>query len=53
MTSVGYGDHVPYTYPGKVVIIVASLWGSVMISLIILAVSKVFDMTEKQEKALR
>lgn len=53
MTSVGYGDYVAQSYPGKCVIMFTALWGCFMISLFILAVSKVLEMTQQQERALR
>ena len=45
MTTVGYGDYQPYTYPGKIVIMFTALWGAFMISLILLTVSNIFKMS--------
>jgi len=42
LTTVGYGDLSPNTYPGKIVIIFTALWGAFMISLLLLTVSNVF-----------
>ena len=53
LTTVGYGDISPKTEPGKFLILFAALWGAVMISLVVVMVSKIFEMTENQEKALR
>ena len=44
MTTVGYGDLAPHTVPGKVVSIFAALVGGFLISLLVLAVSSVFDL---------
>lgn len=53
LTTVGYGDIVPKTFPAKLIIMFTALWGAVMISLVVVMVSKLFEMTENQEKALR
>lgn len=42
LSTVGYGDLSPDTYPGKFVIIFTALWGAFMISLLLLTVSNVF-----------
>ena len=44
MTTVGFGDFSPNTYPGKVIIMFTALWGAFMISLLVLTVSNVFDL---------
>lgn len=53
LTTVGYGDIQPRTVPGKIIIMFTAIWGAVLISLIVVMVSKIFEMTENQEKALR
>jgi hypothetical protein len=53
LTTVGFGDFTPKTYGGKVIIIIASLWGAFMISLLVLSVSSTFDLKENQLNALR
>lgn len=47
LTTVGYGDIQPETIPGKIIIMFCALWGAVMISLVVVAVSKVFDLGDK------
>jgi len=42
MTTVGYGDEYPATTGGQWVIIVTSLWGTFLISLLILSVADIF-----------
>ena len=49
----GYGDIAPLTIPGKVLIMFISLWGAFMISLIVLTVSSVFNLSKNQLKAMR
>ena len=46
LTTVGFGDFSPKTYPGKIIIMMTSIWGAVMISLVVLVVSNVFDLTK-------
>ena len=41
MSTVGYGDVVPVTYPGKVVAMIACLWGAFVISLSVVVLSNV------------
>ena len=44
MTTVGYGDIKPNTLPAKFLVMITAIWGAIMISLIVLAVSSVFDL---------
>ena len=46
MTTVGYGDVFPHTVPGRIVAILAALVGAFLISLLVLAVSSVFDLNQ-------
>lgn len=52
ITSVGYGDFSPKSFIGRMVIMLCSIWGAVLISFIVLVVSNVFSLTEDQERAL-
>ena len=47
LTTVGYGDITPHTYPGKVIIMFCALWGAFMISLLVLTVGSYFNLNEK------
>lgn len=53
MTTVGFGDFRPQTYPGKTVIMFTALWGAFMISLLVLTVSNVFGLSKNQNQALQ
>jgi len=53
MTTVGYGDISPSTTPGKVVTIILALTGTFMISIVVVTVSSIFDLSDNQKMALR
>jgi len=46
MTTVGYGDYSPKTYQGKFIIMCTAIWGAFMISLILLTVSSIFQLSQ-------
>jgi polar amino acid transport system substrate-binding protein len=46
ITTVGYGTYVPNTYAGKWCAMFAALWGSFMVSLLVLSTSSIFDLTK-------
>jgi voltage-gated potassium channel len=48
LTTVGYGDIAPKTNAGKVVMVITALFGSFLISMLVLAVGKVFDLNQNQ-----
>ena len=52
MTTVGFGDLVPYSYIGRIIIMITSFWGAFLISLLIVSVSKIFELTRNQKKAM-
>ena len=52
ITTVGFGDYTAKTFPGKFVIMFTALWGAVMISIFVLIVSNIFNLSQKEEKAL-
>ena len=45
MTTVGFGDLVPYSFIGRCIIMVTSFWGAFIISLVIVSVSKIFELS--------
>ena len=46
ITTVGYGDISPHTFPGKIIIMFCALWGAFLISLIVIAVGNNFNLNE-------
>ena len=53
ITTVGYGDSYPITTFGKVTMMLSSLQGALMISLLVLTVSSNFELTENQAIVFR
>lgn len=45
VTTVGYGDTVPYTLFGRILIMFAALWGTFIISLMIVSVANIFALS--------
>jgi hypothetical protein len=52
ITTVGFGDLVPYSYIGRSIIMIAAFWGAFLISLLIVTVSKSFELSRNQKKAM-
>lgn len=52
ITSVGYGDFCPKSFVGRTIIAICAIWGAVLISLVVLVVSNIFQLDDKQEQAL-
>lgn len=46
ITTVGFGDFSPRTFPGKIFVMFTAIWGAFMISLVVLVVSNVFKLTK-------
>ena len=44
LTTVGYGDISPCTFPGRIVAMISALWGAFLISLLVVTVSSIFDL---------
>lgn len=52
MTTVGFGDLVPFSYIGRTIIMITSFWGAFLISLLIVSVGKIFELSRNQRKAM-
>jgi len=46
LTTVGYGDIYAITVPGRLVTMVLALWGTVLISLMVVIASSIFDLDQ-------
>jgi hypothetical protein len=45
ITTVGFGDLVPYSYMGRIIIMIAAFWGAFLISLMIVTLGQTFELT--------
>lgn len=45
LTTVGYGDLHPNTEFGRFVAVITAIWGAILISLIVVATVKIFDLS--------
>ncbi len=52
MTTVGYGDIFPVTIFGRTVGIICALWGTFVISLLIIVAAEIFALSIIEQKAL-
>jgi Ion channel len=51
MTTVGYGDIYPRTFPGRLVMFMVALVGVVIVSIVVLTVQNLFEMSSLESKA--
>ena len=51
MTTIGYGDIYPQTHLGRLVIIVACIWGVFILSLFVVALNNTITLTKEEAKA--
>jgi len=53
LTTIGYGDISPGTQPGMLLTILLAFWGALLLSLLVVTVSSIFNLDEDQQMALR
>lgn len=53
VTTVGYGDVAPKTVAGKTLAMLLGIWGSFLISMMVLTATSTFELTKNQQKAMR
>ena len=51
ITTVGYGDVTPSTKPGRCIAMITAFWGAFLISILVVTVSSIFELNEKQRMA--
>lgn len=51
-TTVGYGDIYPHTVGGQCIIVLTAFWGTFLVSLLVLVVANVFDLSGDEQKAI-
>lgn len=52
ITTVGFGDLVPFSFIGRLIIIATAFWGGFINSLVIVSVTKIFELSRNQKKAM-
>ena len=52
LSTIGYGDYPPSTVMGRVVIMIATVWGAVLLSLFVTVVSGLFEMSKNENDAI-
>lgn len=52
LSTIGYGDYSPSSLEGRIVIMMASIWGAILLSLFVTVVSGLFDMSSDEQKAI-
>lgn len=52
MTTVGFGDVAPNTTFGQIIVMFAALWGTFLISILILSVGNIFQLNNNENRAL-
>ena len=51
MSTIGYGDYSPGTFPGCVLMVVLAFWGALLMSVFVVSMSQVWLMTEDHQMA--
>jgi hypothetical protein len=49
---VGFGDLVPFSTIGRIIIMITSFWGAFIISLVIIVCANFFNLSRNQKKAM-
>lgn len=52
MATVGFGDVVPVSHVGRFIIMITSIWGTFIFTLVIVAFSVVFNLSPHQKRAM-
>ncbi len=51
MTTVGYGDYYPRTLTGRIIILFCSIYGVTIVSLIVVTLTNLLEMSPEESKA--
>lgn len=52
LSTIGYGDYSPTNMPGRTIVMLAAIWGSILLSLFVTVVSGLFEMSDNERKAI-
>lgn len=51
-TTVGYGDIYPHTVGGQICCVITAFWGTFIVSLLVLVVANIFELSDDEKKAI-
>lgn len=51
ITTIGYGDISPGTPPGQIFTILLAFWGSLLLSLLVVCLSNIFELNQREKLA--
>ena len=52
LTTIGYGDFSPKSFEGRLVIMIAAVWGTIILALFVSVASTIFEMHDNETKAI-
>lgn len=52
-TTVGYGDIYPHTIGGQITCVITAFWGTFIVSLLVLVVANIFELSDDEKKAIK
>lgn len=52
ITTVGYGNITPQTIPGHICVVIAAMWGVILVSFVVTVVSNMFNLNENEQDAI-
>jgi hypothetical protein len=50
ITTVGYGDYFPHTAIGRIIILIVAIWGTFIVSMMVVVVSNTLTMEKNQKR---
>lgn len=53
LTTIGYGDMSPVSPPGRFLTMILAFWGALLLSLVVVIVSSIFNLGDDEKMALR
>ena len=52
LTTIGYGDYSPKTFEGRLIIMIAAIWGTIILALFVSVASQIFEMDDNESRAI-
>ena len=51
-STIGYGDYYPVTVEGRLITMMAAIWGAILLALFVTVVTEIFNLHEFEERAI-